>query len=97
MVRARYACKCADCSLVLPVLAGSPCGTHAWQVPFGVEATTCTFVIQVGNEDYTVFIAATNEIKALGRRKLPWKLLACMNASKRDTPDNRVSLKRGPE
>jgi hypothetical protein len=63
-------------------------------VPFGAEATTCTFVIQVVDEDYTVFIAATNEIKAHGRRKLPWKLLACMEASKRDTLDNRVSLNK---
>ena len=79
------------------MLAGSPCGTHAWQVPFGAEATTCTFVIQVGNVDYTVFIAVTNKIKANGRRKLPWKDLVRMEASKRDTPDNRGSLKRGPE
>ena len=56
--------------------------------------TTCTLAIQVGSKDYTIYVAATEEIKRCfkaGGRQIPWKILVCMEASKRDTPNKRVS------
>ena len=52
-------------------------------------------VKRVGDHDYTIFAARTEEIKKVGNCEPRWRHLLNMEACKRATPSEMVRLKRG--